>query len=784
MVNIGVVLDGPTGTEDISRLVRSEIVALNRREFDIRFPDEKTLDGNWSAPAAVAALDRLLADPDVDIVLTMGVLATSELARREDPPKPVIAPFVIDQELQGFHPRASRRPDGRTIRVSGIDNLNYLIPPWNTARDLFELRRITGYNRIVLLIDERLVEGLPELQEHVRRAAEEGAYDLRVVPVTGDIDATVASIPADIDAVVVGFMGYLSDAAFANLAAGLIARKLPSYAVFGRPDVERGLMLGAAPESDFERVGRRVAINIQRILLGENASGLSIDLALNSDLTFNMATARAIGFSPSFALLTEATVLFEERLDVAREVSLLQAVREALEVNLDLAAFDRAVAAGMQQVRGVRSGLLPQLDVSLTGVQIDADRAEASFGSQRERTFTAGLGLTQLIWSDELRTQITAQEHSQQALEHQREQLRLDVIAEAAAAFLDILRAKIGENVLKQNLSLTRTNLDLARVRQSIGTANPAEVFRWESQLATERSEVIDASALRNQAEIALNRVLNRPLEEPFRTVDEGIAADPLESDAWAAFRAELEPYLDNQGGFAVLRDFMAQEALRASPELRQLDAFIAAQQRVLTGTRRALWAPTIALSGQLSQILGRGGAGDPSSSAVELPFSFPAPGNNSWSVGLSASLPLMTGGFRVSERQRALHDLEQLSIERRATAERIEQRTRSAMHATRASFAALELTRVAAVAARRNFELVQDAYAQGVADIIDLLDAQNAALVSDLGAATAVYDYLLDLVNVERSVARFNLFASDVEARDFLRRLADFNAQRTESDR
>ncbi len=397
VVRIGVVLDAPTGIEDIVDLMRAEIIALNRRDFDLRFPEDKTLDGNWTASGAVAALDRLLADPEVDIVLAMGVLAAGELARREDFPKPVIAPFVIDQELQGFHPQVRRRPDGRTIRVSGIDNLNYLIPPWNTDRDLFELRRITGFDRVALLIDERLVAGFPALQEHVRLAAEAGNYDLRVVPVTDNIPATVAAIPDDVQAVMVGFMGYLSAEQFAALSDGLISRRLPSYAVFGRPDVERGLMLGVAPGSDFQRIGRRVAINIQRILLGENASELSIDLAQNNDVTFNMATARAIGFSPSFELLTEATVLFEERLDLAREITLAQAVQEALDVNLNLMAFDRAVAAGEQQVRSVRSNLLPQLDVTLTGVQIDADRAEASFGTQRQRTLTGELGLTQLI---------------------------------------------------------------------------------------------------------------------------------------------------------------------------------------------------------------------------------------------------------------------------------------------------------------------------------------------------------------------------------------------------
>ncbi len=51
---------------------------------------------------AEAALDRALADREVDVVLTLGILTSQQAARRKSLPKPVIAPLVIDPVLQGF----------------------------------------------------------------------------------------------------------------------------------------------------------------------------------------------------------------------------------------------------------------------------------------------------------------------------------------------------------------------------------------------------------------------------------------------------------------------------------------------------------------------------------------------------------------------------------------------------------------------------------------------------------------------------------------------------------
>ena len=89
-----------------------------------------------------------------------------------------------------------------------------------------------------------------------------------------------------------------------------------------------------------------------------------------------------------------------------------------------------------------------------------------------------------------------------------------------------MLQTKTIERIQRDNLRLTRSNLEIAQARVDLGAATRDEVFRWESQIATNRKDLIDASALRNQAEIAVNRILNRPIEESFLT-EETALDDP-----------------------------------------------------------------------------------------------------------------------------------------------------------------------------------------------------------------------------------------------------------------
>jgi hypothetical protein len=64
-------------------------------------PPDKRFTGDWPPAGATAALVRALADREVDVVLTLGILTSQQAARLTTLPKPVIAPLVIDPVLLG-----------------------------------------------------------------------------------------------------------------------------------------------------------------------------------------------------------------------------------------------------------------------------------------------------------------------------------------------------------------------------------------------------------------------------------------------------------------------------------------------------------------------------------------------------------------------------------------------------------------------------------------------------------------------------------------------------------
>ncbi len=761
-IRIGVILDGPwTGNDSLLELFKTEILALTKGEFDVSFPEDTIMIGDWTQSSVDQAANLLLADNRIDVILAMGVLTSQDLARRGPLAKPTIATFTVDREIQLF-PFSNG--------TSGVRNFTYIAPPSPIARDLQTFQELLPFRRLAVLVNKPYHDAIPALVENLQKELETMGVESVVIPVGASSEEALEALPAETEAVYVTPLLRLPSEEFQHLVTGLIEKKLPSFSYFGQNEVQQGILAGSAPSSDFPRLARRTALHLQRILLGESPGSLPIHFSQNQQLTINMATARKIGFSPRWNLLIEAELVEEEPPAARCCLSLESTMREAAAVNLQLAADERRIAASEEEVRKARASLLPQLLFSSSGVLIDEDRAEASFGTQAEKTLSSSLLLRQSLYSDQRWTNLAVQRHRQKGLLQEQAGLRLDIIQQAATGYLDVLRAKTVQSIRRNNLDVTRSNLNLARMRRSVGFSGPAEVYRWESQLAQDRKAVIDAETRRNLAEIALNRILQRPAEEAFLTSEVGLDdPDLILSDP------RLAPYLDNPLDFGLFRDFMVAEGQSVVPELQRIDAAIDANQRIRLSARRAFWVPEVSMQAGLTQILGEGGAGTEVPFANLSPLEFPEANDTSWSVGINLTLPLFTGGSRRAELARANEELARLRIERQVLADRIEQRIRSALHQARASRSGIRLSRQGAEAAHKNLELVTDAYSRGVVSIIELLDAQNAALTSDLVAANAVYDFFVDLIETQRAVGHFDFFLSQEEKELWFANLAEF---------
>ena len=760
---VGVVFDGPWERNPQAQAsLEEEISALAAPGFHVVFPSAAQRTGDWTLGGAQSAVEALLSDPAVHIVLTYGPVASSYAAGRDQLPKPVVAAFVLDPRAQRFPLRANTAGE----RVSGAQNLAYVTFAGDWTDEIRRLQEITPFQRLTYLVHDQLLASVPALADNLGESLKEANIEAAMAPVGAEADKALAALAPETEAVYVTPLPQLASGEFERLVNGLIERRIPAFSYLGKSEVSKGLLASVHIDTDLRRLARRLALHVQRILAGEDPGSLPVDFRRDNRLTLNMATARAIGVYPGWRVMTEAELLDSTPPRVSRRLSLVRSAQEAVTANLDLAAARQSVAAGHQAVRAARGALLPQIGASGGFEQVDL--GGSSLTLDPVRVWTGSLGLSQILYSDAAWTRAAVEGQVQISREQAREELRLDVAHEATVAYLNVLRTRAEERIQRENLTLTRSNLELARTRRRIGVARASEVIRWENQIANNRRAVIEATAARNAADIALNRLLHRPLEEPFETAEVNLGDPALLADA-----TTVDDYMDNLFAFALFRDFMTGEALSQSPELRQLDAAIAAKERTLLAARRARWAPTVSLGANLTELDVSGGLD--SSDTPGGPFPLALPNGRNWTVGVSASLPLFAGGTRRAEQTRAERELEELCLTRRAAAERIEQRLRMVMHHAGASYAGIGLAGDAADAARRNLALVAEAYEQGALSILELIDAQNAALVAEESAATAVYDYLIDLMGAHRASGRFGLLMEPGEVADFHSRLRAF---------
>jgi outer membrane protein TolC/ABC-type uncharacterized transport system substrate-binding protein len=747
--------------------LQPQIAAFQREIQGFFRPGEITLlppvAGDGTLAGVTRVLDRALRDSTVSVVVTLGPIGSHLVAHAGGPSKPVIAATIVDASWQGIPQK-----DG----ASGVRNLAYVDEAYALSGTIAEFHRLIPFRKMAILLDPELLHAVPQLEANARELVRSAGADAAVLPVPATADQILAALPAGTDAVYLTVFPGLSEPETARLIAGLNARRLPTLSHLA-DDVPAGALASYEPPEHWLRRARRVAVDLQRILAGEDAGTLQVRLVGAPRLTLNLATARAIGFSPGYSVLTEAELVRTDSLGPADTLSLAEAMRSAVAANLELKAAGLAVESGAQNVRLSRSSLLPDIESRFGGTVTREKTAAASLGQQPERVLDGGLSFSVPLYSEQAWAGYSAERRLQQGREAQREQARLDVVLDAARAYINVLQARTLADVRRSNLYRTRSNLETARVRESVGSTSRADLYRWQGEVANTRRDVIAAESQVQVATLELRRVLDRPLDRPLAQRPVALG-DP----ALLAQDSTVLTWFGEPSRYAALTRFLVGEALRVAPELARADAVIAAQERQLTAAGRAFWMPTISLQGGLDNVFSRDGAG---STAPTLPggVTLGTGPDLRWQFRAEASLPLFTGFKRTARREQAGIDLEQLKVERARAAQGVEQRVRAALETAASSYAAIALTREASDAASRNYELVSDAYARGTASITALIDAQNAAESSAEGAANAVHDFLLDLMRVERAMGDFGVLRSAEQQQAFLQRLHILEEQR-----
>lgn len=726
-------------------LVKEEIEALLSSRTPLTFNEIYT---GFNRAETLEKIDEAVAS-NSDLVITLGIMPSSELAMHSQFAKPSIAGIVMSEQL--FHLKATEEG------TSGINNFTYIMSPFDVSSDLEMFRKITDFKHLGLVIDQGFLNETNLVEQFFGGVLP--ADEFEMVPLTGDPAADAASIPDNIDAIYVLPMGNYSKEDIEKFFFDVGERGIPSFAMMGKNYTNAGALASQAPDNFFSTYARRIALDALKIYEGKNPSELPVYInGLQKDFVINMKTANHIGLTPNFDVLNQATLLGLGETASNNELTLETVIYEALSKNLSYQVAEENNAIADEDVNLAKANLFPQISAN-TAVGL-ADNNIQGFLNEDLGSFTYGADLTQLIYSEPVYANIAIQKLLKQQTEAATEQTKLDIVLSASQAYLQYLQAQKILQIRSENVSVTKQNLDISSSKADLGYSGLSDVYRLESQLAQNNIDLNTAFATLEQAKINLNQLLNRPQGESFAVADVS-----LNSDYSLFLNEELGDAVNNQSDIDALVAFFLDIAREELPELQQLQFAKQAQERSLLSNQRSLFLPQVALSANYGNTI----------DYFSLPAGFPSETSPTYTIGGQISLPIFQGGTRKANIRRTQHSLNQIELQTNDTNNLLEQALRSNFENLGVSYQSVALTSQAADAARKNFEIVQDLYQNGEVDIITLIDAQNASLSAELNANNIIYQLMIDVLTVERYTGQYYFLMDEAEQAEYLNEIKTY---------
>jgi outer membrane protein len=411
---------------------------------------------------------------------------------------------------------------------------------------------------------------------------------------------------------------------------------------------------------------------------------------------------------------------------VGRELALEEAVNIGLENAPLIVARIGDYVAAQQRVSQALAPLLPQLTGS------------GSYGRQRFINTISGTDNT----SDFGSASVTASQllfdfgrtwaakdvakSSAEALKEILEAQKLDIAQLVKTQYFTLLLSKRLVQVNLAALDRAEVNLRSAKGFFQVGTQPKSFVTRAEVDVANGRVNVIRAQNAVNLARVALNTAMGIAVNAPTEVKD-------------------LLAYQE----FPTNRDLLVGEALRNRPEYRQVKAQADGALASVRQTFRDFF-PNLFGSGTygVAGVTGTPAAGSRSTSGF-------IDSGNQWNVGLTLSWSIFDGGARIARYKEAKANVEAAQARVRDTELQIWQNVEQSYLNLGEAEERIGAAQKAVESAEENYQLARGRFDAGVANIIELTDAQLALTQAQSDEAQALSDYRIAIARLERALGR-----------------------------
>ncbi|MBL0335390.1 MAG: TolC family protein [Chitinophagaceae bacterium] len=354
---------------------------------------------------------------------------------------------------------------------------------------------------------------------------------------------------------------------------------------------------------------------------------------------------------------------------------------------------------------------------------------------------------------------IAAREQDFKSSQAGAEKARNDVSLNVAIAYLQILLARENVKLAASQVAESRSQLDRTRKQVDAGKLPELNAANLEASLANDSSNLITAQTNASQALLQLKALLNMDAGTAFDIVEPPIEKIPVEN------LADLQP----EAVYAL--------AANSMPQQKQDGFNLAAAKKSAEAAKGAMY-PTISIFGSLGsaynskaqEVTGITSVNSPigtvtvSGTPYQVfpvsPFSVYSYGkigyfnqlnqNFRQSIGLSVSVPILSGGNLRSSWQRAKLNVARVELTKEQNSFTLKQDIYKAYNDATAAVQKYYATQKSVAASQKAFEYATKRYDLGLLSSYDLVTSRNSLLTAQTQMIYARYDYLFKMKLLE----------------------------------
>lgn len=305
-----------------------------------------------------------------------------------------------------------------------------------------------------------------------------------------------------------------------------------------------------------------------------------------------------------------------------------------------------------------------------------------------------------------------------------------EITLQTAKAYYNFAQSKEFIRVRQKALELAQRNLKNARAKNELGLRPKSDILRWESQVASEESNLIEAENAVEIAKVSLANLIGIDILEDIDVVEMSESEFLQSKTRFAnAVSGDMKSQLNR----------LYDEALKNNHE-KQLTAL---QTNISQNAEKA------ARSGFLPQI--------------NFAYNYSWQGNDtpaldgfkSWDAAFQLSYPIFNGFGNVSDLQKARAEVQRSKKLEQDYDRNIMLSIFIAFNTIKTSLARITLFEKNLTQAADNLKLIQNRYNLGLASNIDLIDAQVLETTAQVNLVNSRYDLLIAGAELERTLGK-----------------------------